>query len=583
MIAIAEGGLLGTGLGLGSPNLIPVSVSDFIYAAIGEELGLFGLLAIVTLVAFLVYRAVRIAIHAKEPFHRFLAAGIAFYFGFQSILIIGGNIGLLPLTGVTLPFVSYGGSSLLVSFIALGILLTISQAAPELDFQPKKPQPRLFWSSIAIVAILLLEFIVSSLEGFWFMSRLVDRPENTRWAIADRFVPRGDIVDRNNQVIVTSEGITGALERVNSTIPLSPIVGYTDPVYGQTGIEAAMYPYLRGLEGYTSLDPDLRDLLYNQPMTGLNVRLTLDLNIQSAADDLLGDRQGTVLLMNAASGEILAMASHPYFDSNDLEDNWETLLEDENGPLVNRSTQGLYPAGGTLFPFILADQNDLLSIDADPENLLPELTGTMDCALPLTDISWANLASNGCLDAQEGLADAVGLESLLSLYERMGFYSSPALHLAVADIDPPAVSDLTAFFRGAESIDISPLQMAVAASALSNDGILTAPRIVIGYQSSEGDWETLPKLGENQQALTAAQANGIAELLGVENSPLWRMTSTVTTAEDEPVSWFVAGTTSDWQGQPYVVVVVLEDNAPEEAAAIGTAILEQTINLTSSN
>ncbi|MCB2202800.1 FtsW/RodA/SpoVE family cell cycle protein [bacterium] len=583
MIAIAEGGLMGTGLGLGSPNLIPVSVSDFIYAAIGEELGLFGLLAIVGLVAILVYRAVRIALHAKEPFHRFLATGIAFYFGFQSILIIGGNIGLLPLTGVTLPFVSYGGSSLLVSCIALGILLTISQASPELNTQPQRPRPRLFWSSVAIVAILVLEFIVSSLQGYWFKPRLMDRPENTRWAIADRFVPRGDIVDRNTQVLISSEGETGELSRVNYTIPLSPILGYTDPVYGQTGIEAAMYEYLRGLAGYTGLDPDVRDLLYNQPMPGLDVRLTLDLNLQSTADDLLGDQSGAILLMNAASGEIMAMASHPYFNSNELDGNWETLLEDENAPLVNRTTQGLYPAGGTLFPFILAEQNDLLTTYPEPADLLPELSGGLDCALPPGPRTWTNLVRNGCLGAQEDLAATVGQETLSSLYERMGFYSSPALNLPVAEVDPPIISDPEAFFRGLESINLSPLQMAAAASALSNDGTRTSPRIVIGYQDPDGEWVTLPKPGENQSVLSSEGAAQVSSLLSVEGTPFWHVSSSVITADDEPVSWFVAGTSSDWQGQPYVVVVVLEKDAPREAASIGTALLEQVIRFTEPN
>ncbi|MDY6872708.1 MAG: FtsW/RodA/SpoVE family cell cycle protein [Chloroflexota bacterium] len=583
MIAIAEGGLLGAGLGLGSPNLIPVSVSDFIYAAIGEELGLFGLLAIVALIALLVYRAMRIALHAKEPFHRFLATGIAYYFGFQSILIIGGNIGLLPLTGVTLPFVSYGGSSLLVSFIALGILLTISQAAPENNPKPQHPRPRLFWSSIAIVAILVLEFVVSSLQGFWIMPRLVDRPENTRWAIADRFVPRGDILDRNTQIIITSEGTTGELSRVNKVIPLSPILGYTDPVYGQTGIEAAMYEYLRGLEGYTGFDPEVRDLLYNQPMAGLDVRLTLDLNLQSTADDLLGDRPGAVLLMNAASGEIMAMASHPYFDSNNLEGNWGTLLADENAPLVNRTTQGLYPAGSTLFPFILADQRNLLDTYPDPSGLLPDLSGSLDCALRPADTTWTELVRSGCLDAQKALAATIGQDALVSLYERMGFYSNPALRLPVAEVDPPLVNDPAAFFQGLESVSISPLQMVTAASALSNNGTRTAPRIVIGYQDPNGGWVTLPKLGENQTVLSNAGANQISTLLSVEGASFWQVSAAVTTADDEPVAWFIAGTTSDWQGQPYAVVVVLEEDAPREAAAIGTALLEQVIQFTSAD
>ncbi len=567
---------------MGSPGLIPVSLSDFIYAALGEEFGLLGLLVIVALFCFLVYRAVRVAIRSEKTFHRYLAAGIGFYFGIQSILIIGGNIGFLPLTGVTLPFISYGGSSLLISFIAFGILYILSQdVQPVIEVKKAADRKRFYWAGIALIGVLIIEFIISSLLGFWFKQSLIARPENTRWAVADRFVPRGDILDRNSQVIVTSTGEIGEITRENNYIPLSPIVGYASPIYGQTGIEASMYPYLRGLEGYSGLSAAIQRLVYNQPPDGLNIKLTIDLTLQKAADDLLGDQKGAVILINANNGEILTMASHPYYDSNTFETDWETLVNDENAPLVNRVTQGLYPASGTLMPFIVASQANLISTYTDPAMILKGLN-LSDCAVKISQIDWPSLISSGCLMAQKELAAYTSEAPLVSLYQQLGFFTTPSLRLPVVEGDHPTISDLEAFYRG-ETINVSPLQLAMAASALSNNGTLLAPRIVIGYEDPDNTWVSFPKLGDDQEVFEPQAAGKISELLAVTDSPRWQVVSTGQTADDTPITWFVSGTNSDWQGQPYVVVTILEADNPALAAEIGTSLLEQAMNLTSNN
>jgi cell division protein FtsW (lipid II flippase) len=124
--ALAAGGILGQGVGQGYPNYIPVVHSDFAFAAIAEEWGLVGSLSVVALFVLLAYRGLKLAMVAQRPFHRYLAAGITILFSAQTLLIMGGVTRLLPLTGVTLPFVSYGGSSLLVSSAMVGLLLYLS-------------------------------------------------------------------------------------------------------------------------------------------------------------------------------------------------------------------------------------------------------------------------------------------------------------------------------------------------------------------------------------------------------------------------------------------------------------------------
>ncbi|HHV21645.1 MAG TPA: FtsW/RodA/SpoVE family cell cycle protein [Propionibacterium sp.] len=125
----AWGGILGRGWGEGRPGLTTFAKSDFIAAAVGEELGTAGLMAIIMIYAFIVARGLRTALAAKDPFGKLLASGLSFVFALQVFLIIGGVTRLLPLTGLTTPFMSQGGSSLIANWVLMGLLMIISHQA----------------------------------------------------------------------------------------------------------------------------------------------------------------------------------------------------------------------------------------------------------------------------------------------------------------------------------------------------------------------------------------------------------------------------------------------------------------------
>ena len=122
LFAMAEGGFFGTGLGLGRPDYIPAVTTDFIFSAFFEEFGFLGATGLIVLYFLLVYRGIKISLKAKSNFLILSALSITVFFGIQIFAIIGGVIKLIPMTGVTLPFMSYGGSSMVISFISLGIL-----------------------------------------------------------------------------------------------------------------------------------------------------------------------------------------------------------------------------------------------------------------------------------------------------------------------------------------------------------------------------------------------------------------------------------------------------------------------------
>ena len=144
LYAFARGGLLGTGLGAGLPTIngalpIPEVHTDFPLAALGEELGLVGVMAILGLFLVVVERGLRIAASAADEFRALLAAGLSLVIGTQAFIIAAGNLKLIPLTGITLPFISYGGSSLLVNGVIVGLLLALSDRGVE---PPPPPKPR---------------------------------------------------------------------------------------------------------------------------------------------------------------------------------------------------------------------------------------------------------------------------------------------------------------------------------------------------------------------------------------------------------------------------------------------------------
>ena len=148
LYGIGDGGIVGTGLGRGSPDKVPEAQNDFIFAAIGEEMGLVGATSILMTYLLLIGAGLRIALRTDRTFEKLLATGLTTIVGVQAFIIIGGVIKVVPLTGITLPFVSYGGSSLLSNYILLAILLRLSDAgARRLGELPDDPTPRERWGA----------------------------------------------------------------------------------------------------------------------------------------------------------------------------------------------------------------------------------------------------------------------------------------------------------------------------------------------------------------------------------------------------------------------------------------------------
>lgn len=514
LLSVANGGILGRGLGLGSPALVPVAQSDFIYTAIAEEAGLAGSLALLVLFGILFTRGLVISLQAASKFHRLLAAGLTAYLGIQALLIIGGDLRMLPLTGVTLPLVSYGGSSLLTSSVAAAMLTTISA-------QPGGAAARSpFRVQIAAIACMLAIGLVgaAALQGWWSVARgpdLLVRTDNARRSIADRYVLRGALLDRNNVAVAQTQGELGEFKRIYWYPDLSSIIGYTHPIYGQAGLEASLDDYLRGLQGNPISSIVWDQLVYGTPPPGLDIRLTLDLRLQRLADTALGRHKGAIVLMNASSGEILVMASHPTFDANQLDAIAPSLAEHENTPLLNRAAQGTYQVHNALLPMIAAAHADAAELPVSP------------------------------------------------IYSMLGISGPLQIRMAVA---PP--------FPGTGITDprVSPLQMAAAAAALSNGGVRPAPRIALAVQTPSQGWVVLPPLGKPVLVFSSEAAQAASREYAAPDMRLWRWSSSVA-SEKQTLTWYLGGTQPGGQATPLVAVVLLEDADTTAATQIGSGLL----------
>jgi cell division protein FtsW (lipid II flippase) len=575
LLAVAAGGIFGSGPGLGSPGFVPVSHSDFIFTSIVEESGLLGAIGLLLLVALLSIRALRISMFARDAYQRYLAVGLGAYFATQSLLIIGGTIRMLPLTGVTLPFVSYGGSSMLISFFGLLILGLIShdsinRSTPVVNTEPTLLIARGLLGAVAIAALI---------TGWWAVARgpdLLTRGDNARRALSDRYVVRGALLDRNEVMLSRTVGEPGDYTREYLYPQFSSVLGYSHPAYSQAGMEEGLDPILRGEEYQPLFSLWWNHLLYAQPSPGLDIRLSLDLDLETRAANLLGDRNGAVVVLEPTSGEILAMVSSPSFDANRLDEDWQELLASSDWPLLNRATQGAYPPGATLGPFLLAA--------ARTESILPNLPGelgyssgdlTLHCAHQPTDpADWDELIAAACPGALAELGVALGSERLLALFDSLGFFTPPAIDRDLqAQSNPMSLDRPGAAAVGIDALRISPLQLALAASSLSNHGVIPAPKIALDIEDPAGGWQPFRFTGEPRTAVNSAFALSTAQNLASATLPIWEITAEAVTSNGRIYAWYFAGTLPGEAADDRVVVVLLELDYPALARAIGRALI----------
>lgn len=569
IIAIAAGGLFGSGLGIGYPGLVPIPHSDFIYASIVEETGMVGAIALISLFAILLFRGMQTALRTSSRFYRFLASGIGIFITFQAILIIGGNIRLLPITGVTLPLLSYGGSSLLTSTLAIFLLTKISSTPKSKQvLTPQELSSHRTIAGLFSAALVLLALVT----GWWAIIQSGDlqlRKDNARNLIASRYVERGAMLERNGSVLTANSGSVGLFQHEILYPELSNTIGYYNYTYGISGLEAKYDDYLSGQAGYPIFDTWFNYLLYDQPLPGRDIQLTLDLDKQKILDTMLKGHQGAAVIMDASTGEILALTSNPSFNANSLNDNWQLWNSDSSSPFLNRVTQGAYPVGELLTPFLIADN---VSVLGDSLDSAAYFSSQALCAVgESTPEMWSQAVTNGCRSALKQIMTDKSSDVVIQALSRYGLTASIDIGLPINDSQQPdKEKNWQELLYGDNRIRVSPLQIAHAFSIFSNAGQQSTPNLLAAINTAESGW-VASEPSTSAQVISSETAQDISRLLASEEISGWEI-STQAQDENGAYSWYAAGTSTLGSSSPLVFVVVTEEDNAEELRWIGRQI-----------
>lgn len=347
LFAIGSGNWLGMGLYGGTPGDIPFVEADFIFSAICEELGvIFGMCVLLVCISCFVM-IMNIAAKTKDKFHQLIVSGIGIIYIFQIFLTIGGGIKFIPLTGVTLPFVSYGGSSVLTSMMMFFVVQTIVIQTPAYKKKPSlhanHPLAVVMYAFIGLFLAMMgyLAYFTATSE-----QDMINNSYNSRQEILLSENYRGTIYAADGQVL--AETVFGADGSETRSYPFenlfSHVVGYS--TQGKTGVEAQNNYYL--INSDLPLSEKAINSMAGKKNPGNNVYTTLDVELQKIASTYLANYEGAVIVSEPSTGKILALVSKPDFDPNRITELWDDLItDDESSVLLNRVTQGLYPPGST--------------------------------------------------------------------------------------------------------------------------------------------------------------------------------------------------------------------------------------------
>lgn len=543
LFSLADGGLAGVGIGKGMADIIPVVASDMIFAAIGEEMGLLGGSAVLLLFMLFAVRGLTTAARAKSDLAAFSAAGLTAAISFQAFTIVGGVTKLIPLTGVTLPFMSQGGSSLLASFVIVALLLRAGDEAtgrsteiantstdlatagyrttvrgshmrrPALDTPESGLLGRVALANRLTRTVFLFTALFAVLIGNITYIQVIkaseyqDMPSNNHTINKARFIKRGSII--------TADGLTLAesIQQADGTYARSypngnlaaHAVGYYSQQYGTMGIENTQNDTLTGSKDYSSWQNALNSLAgISEP--GNSVQLTIDSRIQRAAEQALAGRVGAIVALDPRSGAVLAWASAPTFDNTNI----QAAIEAANASggadtsMYDRATLALYTPGSTFKVLTLASalENGLATLDTtydSPGRM--EIGGADVVSIGERGHGKISLAKAFALSSNTvfgQVADGLGAEKLVATARAFGYGQQLGLDFTTAASVMPNPEEMTEWelaWAGAgqpvgqghtPGPQATVMQNALMAATIANNGIAMNPYVVSQILAPDG-------------------------------------------------------------------------------------------------
>ncbi len=500
LFAIGNGEWLGTGLYQGMPKTVPIVKSDFIFSAISEEFGaVFAALLLCVYINCIIWM-MALALERKKPFFFAVTTGAVALFGVQLFLNVGGVIKLIPSTGVTLGFISYGGSSLFSSvFLFQGIQAMRAEDEPK-DAKKEKPlnysgqQIRMV---VVCAAILLMLCVMAS----YFLTVTVKKAKenyyneyNRRIEATEKSVLKGQILASDGTILAGSIlGEDGVVYRLYPHGEAAVFVtGRT--TMGRTGAEAKYWQELYSVD--IPLWRKWKKKASGEVLEGNSLVTTLDINLQEAAYEAMDGYAGALGVMEVSTGRLLAFVSTPSYDPNELSVQWEEMMESTQAPLFNRMTNGLYPPGSVFK--IVTTIAYLRQHDASEFCYTCEGTGrfrntTVHCNNETAHGTQTlkEAFANSCNTAYAYMAEQISNEDFMAVAEELGFgmvwagipgYQESELN--INEETPDAVRVQTSFGQGKTLV--TPLQQLMLTSAIANGGVLMLPYLAEQLVNCEG-------------------------------------------------------------------------------------------------
>ena len=619
--ALSVGGVAGVGPGVGDPQFIPAGHTDLVIAALGEELGFIGVAVVVSLLALLTWRMLRTALRAPGDYTAFLTFGLTLALATQALIIVGGTLGLLPLTGVVTPFLSYGRSSMLSNIAAIAVCAAIARRRGPVRQALARPAKAIGWTLAAATVIVigraaLVQVVYADQTAA--RANLTQQGDggyryqyNPRLVAAGRAIQRGTIYDRTGLPIATNrpdevQKFAAVYRQLRLPLPAGcedgrercyPLGGLAFHVLGdadrQTNwaarntsfVEKDLDAQLQGFDDhprtievtqprtgrvYTVVRRDYRELLplvrrKRQPdhpeVTRIlsrdrNVRLTLDARLQVAVAhalqkrvDAAGSDAGAAVVLDSASGGLLASASYPWPEPGAAD---ATPAPADTARLLDRARYGLYPPGST---FKLVTAAAALRTAADDEQStfmcvrLPDgrVGGRVPGAgRPIRDDP-SDHHPHGVVDLHRALVVSCN-PYFAHLAQRVGAKAldETAAAAQIAAARRPVLEHLpeTLPFAGYGQGDVlaSPMRMAGVAAALASDGTLRPITVAsrAGAPREPGvRWVSASGAAQLRRYMREAVTHGTGRVLAGHRVPIAGKTGTAEVDDAASHSWFV--------------------------------------------
>ena len=566
LYSLADGGLLGVGIGKGlGGDTIPVVASDMIFAAIGEEMGLLGGAAVLLLFMLFAVRGLTTAARAKSDLAAFSAAGLTAAISFQAFTIVGGVTKLIPLTGVTLPFMSQGGSSLLASFVIVALLLRAGDEAtgrsteiantsteltpvgyrpggsrgshvrrPALDTPESGLLGRVALANRLTRTVFLFTALFAVLIGnltyiqVFKAAEYQDMPSNNHTITKARYIKRGSIITADGLTLAESiqqEDGTYVRSYPNGNLA-AHAVGYYSQQYGSSGVESSQDKTLTGSKDYSSWQNALNSLAgITEP--GNSVQLTIDSRIQQAAEQALAGRKGAIVVLDPRTGAVLAWASAPAYDNTDIAAAMEAANASSGADtsMFDRATQALYSPGSTF---------KTVTLSSALENGVAALSSTYSSPGRMeiggADVVSVNEQGHGTITLDRAfavssntvfgqVAEQLGADRLVATAQAFGYGQNLGIDFSTAASIMPDPADMSTWelaWAGAgqpvgqghtPGPQTTVMQNAVIAAAIANNGIAMNPYVVGQILAPDG---TVVKT-TRERSLGQAVSSGTAE------------------------------------------------------------------------